>query len=470
MLSNLTRPLVCWAVLLCVVLVQTTAQAAEAPVAPTAAPGGAMLTVDQVAANWQKLNPSQQFIALDQILHAGQFESAEVLLARSHYASETDKQLARFYTGLIRKQQGRTEEAVAIFRELLAAHPDFDRVRLELADTLFATQQDESARHNFELILGSAGSKPDLARTTRAYIDAIDSRRLWDLSSYVSIAPSSNLNQGTDSRVVLVNGMPFTLSDRNVKKSGVGLTFGAQGSGRLPLSDRIDLVGTAGVNARRYSDGEFNDTLVNVSAGPRFRFDWGNFGVYATGERHWFGGEDYHVAGGGLISSLVTLSPQDLVSTDLSCSERQFSSEWRGSDLSGQGGTTCALNTRIEHHFDGATFANVLGGLKHEGSKLTNLDNKGWSAGAGIYRELSMGVSVYLQSIYTKADYEGLFPTMDHARRDQKLETSVNLTKRDFVVFGLAPTLALTYTVNDSNVAFMRYETYGSNLTFTKRF
>lgn len=432
--------------------------------------GGTLLTVDEVAANWAKLTPKQQFVALEQLLRAGQFEQAEALLAQSHYASETDKLMAQFYTALVRKQQGRGEEAAAILRELLAAHPEFDRVRLELADTLFAIEQDESARHNFELILGSAGTNPDLARTVRAYIDAIDSRRLWDLSVYTSLVPSSNFNQGADTRVVQVNGLPFALADRNVRKSGIGLAFGAQGSARVPLGDRLDLIASAGINGRRYTQGAFNDALVNGAFGPRYRFEWGSVGVYATAEHHWYGGEDFHGGAGGLVSAIVRLSTTDIVFSDLSCSERRFNTHWSGNDLSGQDGLACGINTRLEHHLDAATFANVIANVKREQTKLDFFTDTSWSAGAGLYRELALGISAYAQAVYTRASFEGVFPTLDRGRRDDRLEATLNLTKRDLVLFGLAPTLALSYTLNDSNVAFQRFDSYGLNLTLTKRF
>ena len=134
---------------------------------------------------------------------------------------------------MVRKAQGRHAEAADTFREILTDHPQFDRVRLRVrAHALRRCSEDESARHHFELVLGGSGTQPGLANTVKSYINAIDSRRRWDFSTYFSIAPSTNLNQGSDNRVVYLNGLPFIID--NAKEFGVGIVTGMQGGYRQP--------------------------------------------------------------------------------------------------------------------------------------------------------------------------------------------------------------------------------------------
>jgi hypothetical protein len=81
-----------------------------------------------------------------------------------------------------------------------------------------------------------------------------------------------------------------------------------------------------------------------------------------------------------------------------------------------------------------------------------------------------LGITAYVQALYRQSNYSGIYPTITRARHDDRIETALNLTKRDLVVYGFAPSLGLTYTRSASDVAFQRFDAAGLNLTMTKRF
>lgn len=434
------------------------------------APPPGFVSLSEIETSWQRVAPKDRIAIIEQLLRMQEVDAAERLIQRLDGTSEEDKLQRQFYGGMIAKLRGRNGEAITVFRGLLADHPGFERVRVELAHTLYVAEQDEAARHHFEQLLGANAANPDVAAMARGFISAIDSRRLWDFSTWVSFAPSTNFNQGTDSRTISLNGLDFSLADRNVKKSGIGVVLGAQGSYRQPITDRLDAIASVGANFKRYRDGEFNDGIVHGSFGPRFRFGSGHIGVYATADRRWLGDETFSHSTGGLVSSLLQVSPRDLVFTDLSCSRRRFADQWSGMDLTAQDGPACIAATRLEHHIDTSTFINLLASAGRERAGLDNLNNKSWSLGAGVSRDLPLGVTVYVQGQLTKRSFEGVAATIDTARRDHRYDVTVNLTKRDLEMFGLAPMVTYNYTLNDSNVSYQAFDAHGVSLTMTKRF
>jgi outer membrane protein len=429
-----------------------------------------MVSTERLEELWSELSPKQQFAAIEQLLAGAQYETADRLLARSQYAHKGDRMIQRFYVGMVRKGQGRHVESVGIFRELLNSHPEFARVRLELAQTLYAINEDASAGHHFELLLGGAGATNNLTDAARGYINAIDSRRRWDFTTFATIAPSTNLNQGADSRVVNLNGLPFQLSSKNVKQSGVGFIGGASAGYRQPLTDRLDVVISGTVLTKRYQENDFNETLATVSVGPRYRFDWGFVGLYALGEAHWVADEDQNTSLGGMFSLGLNLSPADLFFTDVSCSNRYFNDDWQNTNLTYQDGHICSVTARLDHHLSSQSFMRVLGGAGQERTGRDYLDNDFWSAGAGIYQEWGWGISLYLQGLYTRKDFDGISPGITEGRRDNRIDASVNLTKRDLVLLGMAPMMQYTYTHNISNVPFYQFDAHSMNLTLTKKF
>lgn len=271
------------------------------------------VSMSELEAKWPRLDGRQRANILEALIRNGRFQEAQDLVDRTQPADEAERLFLRFYTGMILKGQGRRSDAIAVFREILASKPDYARVRLELAHSLYMANEDEGARHHFELVLGGSAANSTLANTVSSYIAAIDGRRRWDFSTYVTIAPSSNLNQGSENRVVYINGLPFVIDEANQKKSGVGLSGGFQGSYRQPLTDRVDVIVSGGAQGKRYNDDDFNDALVNVSVGPRYRFDRGFVGLYAIADHRWYADEDYATSWGGLMSAAIRLGAQDIV-------------------------------------------------------------------------------------------------------------------------------------------------------------
>jgi tetratricopeptide (TPR) repeat protein len=456
--------------LICAVVASMAALAADPATAEVQASDIRRVTLGEIDAQWPKLTPAQQFGIIDQLLKSARLDVAENLLAHTRLANDSDRRAQRFYVGLLRKSQGRLPEAVDIFRGILAAHPDLARVRLELAHTLFLIKEDDSARHHFELLLGAAGSSPGLEQTARAYINAIDGRKRWSFSTFLSIAPSTNLNQGSSNPTVMLNGLPFTLSEDDVKKSGVGLVGGAQAGYRQPLNDRLDLIATVGAQGKLYREGDFNDALLSASLGPKYNFDWGYVGLYGLADKRWVANEDYATSWGGMFSVGVQMSTSDLLFADVVCRDRQFDTDWQDSDMSYQDGAGCSVSGRVDHHLDSQTFLRGLGAVGREHAGVAHLDNDYWMGGAGVYREVAWGLSIYLEATYTDLQYEGVYPGITEAREDNRIDVRANFTKRDLELLGYAPMLQLTYTTNASNVPFAEFDAQGLNFTLTKQY
>jgi hypothetical protein len=153
------------------------------------------------------------------LINAGRFEEARALAVATAKTERARRLNLMFVDALILKHQGRYAEAAAALRALLAENPGFDRVRGELADTLFLMGDDKAAGYQFGLLSASASTTAQHNLYGR-YLDAIRSRRPFNWDAYISFAPSSNLNGGTDDGMVLVGGAPFTTEKR---KSGVGI-------------------------------------------------------------------------------------------------------------------------------------------------------------------------------------------------------------------------------------------------------
>jgi outer membrane protein len=445
----------------------TTAEAQTSPVG--AAPPAEAISVDQLDARWAAMTFVQRAAVLDQLIQLAEYDKAERYLQGLTAKTPGEQLDLQFLRGALYKRQGKTAEAVAIFRAILADHPNATRARAELAETLFIQQNDDSARHHFDLLLGSGNAQTD--RITQSYINAIDARRRWDFTSYVTLAPSTNLNQGAaNSNISDFQGLRGQLNDRNVKKAGVGIAGGSQAGYRQPLTDTVDLMIAGGINGRRYKDSRFDTHSGSISIGPRVRTPWGFVGLYGLADKGWSADQAHNASFGGQFSTLTRFNAANVFYADLVCSQRRFNTSWDHTDLSYQDGRSCAVNNRLEHHLSSSSFVSFIGRVGQDKTETRHLDNRSISGGVGYFTDLPFGLSVYSQLLVSHSEYAGKYPTFDHARKDNKGELSFQLTKRDWQIMGLAPSLQYSYTRNFSNIDFLSFDAHGVNLTLTKKF
>ena len=278
-------------------LIQLGVQAAE----PKPPPGWTTISSEDIETEWPRLNAVQRVVAIDGLIQAGQFELAERLLDSTKFdgGGAVD---AQFLKGRLLAAQGQHAEAVDVFRAILADHPKHEIARLELAHALFALKQDSAARHHFNLSLGSI-SDPRLKSKVHRFIDAMDRRKRWNFSSYMSVVPSTNINQGADVKVVTLNGLPFELDETSRKKSGIGVKAGVAGGYRIALNDKLDLVVGGGADLKRFKDKRYDDHSLTAEVGPRYQFGFGDVAIYATSTRRWYGGKAYAWYHGGRLQS-----------------------------------------------------------------------------------------------------------------------------------------------------------------------
>lgn len=267
-----------------IVTAQPTLHAAE----PKPPPGWTVISTDNLESEWPKLNAVQRIHAINGLIQAGQFDLADRLLARTKFRGGAAVD-ALFLKGRLHAARGQYPEAVDTFRAILAGHPKHETARLELAHALFALKQDSAARHHFNLSLGAI-TDPRLKSRVRTFIDAMDKRKRWNFSSYLSVLPSTNINQGADVKVVTLNGLPFELDENSRRKSGVGVKAGVAGGYRVALTEKVDFVVGGGADIKRYRDKRYNDHSLTAEVGPRYQFGFGDVALYATSTRRWYGG------------------------------------------------------------------------------------------------------------------------------------------------------------------------------------
>ncbi len=368
-----------------------------------------------------------------------------------------------FVEGLILKATGDLEGAVAKYRAALASDPGLTLVRAELAHTLFMLEDDDAARFQYELLIGAAPT-PELARTFNGFLDAIDERRPWQFSVWASIAPSTNINNGTGSEIIWIGGLPFKVDGSSREQSGIGIRGGADGSWSTPLGPGLTLVGAVGVTFADYEGGDFDDTLVSQIIELRRRKDGTEVWLGGITQQRFLGEDELQLFAGLQATIKQRFSPRTggylrLRAGPTSYQQADYKSGW-----------LLAAGGQVSWAWSPSTVFYALGGLDRNTAEYAHLAY--WSAGGGLaaYHEFSYGLSLYAEGRLRRVFYDGDYPFMDEPRDDLIFDGRATLTKRDWVFWGFAPQLEYTYSAGWSNTPFGDFSAHGASLTITRQF
>ena len=234
----------------------------------------------QQISEYEAATESARVKLLITLARAGQQDLAESLLKRYPLTGEFGPNRQIFIEGLILKARGNLTGAAKKYRAALAADPGLTLVRSELAQTLYLLEDDESAKHHLNLLMAEAPDEYQ-AQGIRSFIDTIDARRPFSFNAYVSVAPSTNVNNGSSNKTIYspAFGADLDIDDQSREKSGVGFSTGLSAGYSHRLGNDFSVVLGAGVNANIYTESDYNSYNASQSAELRYLISGGFLGA-----------------------------------------------------------------------------------------------------------------------------------------------------------------------------------------------
>lgn len=345
---------------------------------------------------------------------------------------------------------GRLDEAIATLRAILARDPGNGQARLELAFALEQAGDLVAARYHLELALGAELTP---AQKDRALFDL---RRIREASTTASFAINT-LPPVRSRTVVDAAGNASTLTGDS--SDGLGVVA----SGRLALGGDLRNFVRGTVDWRDYG-GRLDDFLFGqASAGRVFRAQRTTYtaelGALASQyqRRHWY-------TGGLLQGGATFYAGHELTWTTTALARRiEFT------DLKGATANQAYLFSDLRWVRPGSI---AYGVGATAGASRARDDWRGFDYGelrANWLREYRGGVIVEARTGVGLANYGAIEPGFTRVRRDVSGWIGLDLTLREWSIFGLAPRLSVAYTRVDSNAQTYdsRRATSGVGLTST---
>ena len=413
--------------------------------------------------------------ALIAFAKAGQQEQSAELLRRYPLRGPHAPNRTLFVQGLILEGRHDYFGAARKFRAALADDPKLTLVRSELARVLIALDENESATHHLRLLEADAPNSADAAGI-RSFIDRIGTKKPYTISSYISVAPTTNVNNGSNHDKLISDnvankfpGVDPTGTINNQKQSGIGLSGGLNAGFSKRLNDRLQFVLGAGVNASLYTDSQFDSASTSESAEIRYIIADGYFGLGGIASQNFVppnnGGailtyNDY----GPRVSFSYQLTQRDLLNSNVTYVWRDYTNSIVAD------GTALHTDLAITHALDSTMNVTAFGGYDRALTQDPSSSYQTYFGGMNFYKEFPMGMTVDANAQVRASPFDGVDPITGFTRYDTRYIGGLTLTKRDFNIWGFAPSISYSYTLNKSNNALFDYDAHSFNLNLTKDF
>ncbi len=317
--------------------------------AATVATAAAETIPKEAMVQYQTFSEAERVRTLINLAKSGQQDVALQLLQQVPLQGDHSANRTLYIEGLILRADGKLTAATAKFRAALADDPKLTLVRSDLAETLYALEQDDSAKHHLKLLEAEAPDE-QAALGIRSFIEEIDTRRPYTINAYVALAPTSNINSGTRKKTVYspAFGTNLIIDDASREKGALGVAVGVNGSFNRRLGDDIRAIISGNIEARVYDDSDYNSLATSQAFELRRTYAGGHFSFGAVSSQDFSvpNQEMSYFSYGPRIALEHGFTPQDYINASALF-------EWRDySNSDDQNAEVLTLNTEFTHAFD----------------------------------------------------------------------------------------------------------------------
>lgn len=426
--------------------------------------GAAVAAAEPPSTTYGELTQAERIAFIEGLVAKGELDQAQRFLSGSRFDEGDLGYAAAFLQAVVFHRQGRLADAEKLLRQIVTERPAYSRVRLELASVLAGQGNREGAAYHLRLLADSA-EDPGSRRRFESFIEQVNPDQPFTLSGFVSIAPSSNINNGSANDTIYVAGLPFAIAPGAQAKSGLGVRGGLIGAFTRRLGENLVAYAAGSGVVTEYAGKRFDTVTGDMRFGLRRQTLDYLIGAELIADRRFITltATDYGL--GGRLFMRKPLAPRLLFSGEMQFIVRNY-------DLDPTlRARTFSAEARLDYSYAASRSVHAKIGVVNEQVKLYPHNSYvGGHMEVGTVQTLPMGI---LTSLAFKAgvnDYRGDFPGMSEARRDEFFEVRATFLKANLDWQGFTPRLGLSYYKQKSNVALYDYDKVSADVTFTKEF
>lgn len=405
----------------------------------------ALISLGTASAAPAPLDPAKSAIA------SGDWERAAWELENLPSGTDVDPIEVRFLKGLVESRRGNWDNAIRMYRGILAGRPELHRVRLDLAYALFMIRDDEAARYHFEHV--RAADIPDqVATNIDRFLAVIRRRRTWSADVAVGLAPDSNINGGSRNDTVMVAGLPFELSSEAKETSGVGVLISTNAERFLPIGDDWALKVRGSLIRRDFRKSQFDDMTLRTSVGALARRAWGEIELSPQVSVRSFGNETLTRSAGFTSELHWRFTSFQTADVTLEWSRNSYP------DIDARNGYSTWLTVGQRIALDSVSSLSMGVERYRETCAEPVLSNTMLALQLGYQQEYGFGVTALWQLRLAETTYDGEDGLFGIRREDSYFLGSISVAKRNWRLWDFSPVLAFSFMRGRSTIPLYEHD------------
>lgn len=403
------------------------------------------------------------FDQAQQMIAEGDYAGAEDTLKKNRFSGR-EAVPAAYLLAVVYARTGRLAEAEKLLREIVARDPSLDPVRSELVRVLISQGKREAAGYHINRLADAADLGEDRGRLERLSRQ-LGTREGFSFGTWFSLAPSTNINNGTSSSTINVGAVPFKINRNARQKSGIGVKGGVSAGYNHVLSETLSTYATLTLGATEYANEGFDTQYSEMRVGIRRNELGSQLLAEFIGDRQFAGWKGSSSALGGRVSAKWNLSPGWWLSGEVLYMHRSYDND----------NAATAFTTRttgsLRRAFAPGLALTLGGGYEREVvADRPWFSYRSFHALGGIETPIGHGIQMTASVKAGIRKFDELFPGATHAREDKFYEVRAAFQKNNFQIAGFSPVLSVFYKDQESDIALYRYTSSGVELTFTRAF
>lgn len=406
-----------------------------------------------------KANPAAFSKFLNDALAAQDMMTVKQILPHYKALKTNDPMLIKFADALIYRSEAKNKQAIEIYREMLAADPDFHPVRLNMAIAMQADKQYAAAKEQFLKLQSVDLPAPVMARVQNA-LSQINSSEKWQFNASASYVRDDNINDAPSKNIQTGFGNSVEQKSAN----GIQVSGSANKRFNLPHSFYATVGGNASLKGF-WDVSDYNDYLFTASTGVGYDDAKNDVSLTPFITKRYYDEEAYSLRKGFTVSGSRWVKPKlKLSATGILSNESIDDDVDNKRETDGQflGLNAFYIKDAKEYFYGG------LGTYRNDVPKTSILSYDRNSVNVGWGREWKQGISTLATVGYAIKDYDDIskdYPKGNFYyqavggefgtdREDKTTSLGLQVWKRDFTVLGLTPRLVFDYETTSSNFAY----------------
>lgn len=381
-------------------------------------------------------------------------------------AHEQNAEILQWAKAVNAKSNRQYTEAIRLYRQLIAAHPEHQPIRFQLAVALFENRETQAAEAQFHKLQADK-LPPQIANVVEHYLAAIGKQDEWHFQGGLTYLNDPNINNAPDAGTTYGN---WTAPEKE-SAQGVGFYLGAEkkwswGNG---FFHEFRLNG----NGKYYwNNKKYNEYSLRESLGIGYQNAKHKISVLPFLEQMWYAGASrqsestkrYSKSGGVNARWQYWVTPQWQAVLNYEYAEQRYT---RRKHLNGNyhfvAPSIYFYPNSQQYWFAGANFNRT---------STRDLDDsfirRGLSVGWG--QEWKNGLSTQLSVSYGRKQYRAAMPIFKITQRNREYGVQATLWHRAVHFWGITPRLTWQYNKVKSNHSFYTHDKHRIYVEFSHTF